>query len=118
MLQETEKGFQQAIVDYAKLNGWSVYHTFDSRRSEPGFPDLIMLRHGEQIVAEVKSAKGKLTNDQRGWLDAFAACPHCETYLWRPEHWDYIVARLSHGVSAIEQLASQHRVRKGRWPRC
>ena len=39
-LKETEKGFQAAVVELARLRGWLVYHTYDSRRSAKGFPDL------------------------------------------------------------------------------
>ena len=42
----TEKQFMAQVVELAKLKGWLVYHTYDSRRSEPGFPDLCMVRKG------------------------------------------------------------------------
>ena len=35
-----EKKFQSQVVRIAKVFGWLCYHTYDSRRSEPGFPDL------------------------------------------------------------------------------
>ena len=46
----TEKQFQSHIVQYAKMRGWLVYHTHDSRRSEPGFPDLVAGK-GEGVVS-------------------------------------------------------------------
>ena len=33
-----EKAFQQAVLDYARLMGWMVYHSHDSRHSAAGFP--------------------------------------------------------------------------------
>ena len=39
-----EKQVQSAILDVARLLGWRVYHTFDSRKSEAGFPDLVLVR--------------------------------------------------------------------------
>lgn len=86
----TEKDFQQLIIDTARALGWLVYHTHDSRRSAPGFPDLILLRPPELVVVEVKPAAGSrratvadvaarpewlrhpdLTNEQAEWLAAF-----------------------------------------------
>ncbi len=37
----TEKELMQNILDCARLHGWRCYHTFDSRKSDPGFPDII-----------------------------------------------------------------------------
>ncbi len=81
----TEKQLQAAIVKTARLLGWRVYHTFDSRRSEPGFPDLTMVKDGRLIFAELKSAKGRATEEQLAWLDALGAC--AETYLFYPRDW-------------------------------
>ena len=57
----TEAQLQDAIVQMARVLGWLVYHTFDSRRSAAGFPDLVMVRNGRLIFAELKSATGKAT---------------------------------------------------------
>ena len=32
----SEKEFQATVIEYAKACGWKVYHTYDSRRSDPG----------------------------------------------------------------------------------
>lgn len=82
----TEKQLQQAIVECARLLGWRVYHTFDSRRSEPGFPDLCMVRGHEIVFAELKTANGKVTAAQQDWLDAFALA-FCDVRVWRPADW-------------------------------
>ena len=50
------------VVDLARTLGWRVYHTYDSRRSQPGFPDLVLVR--ERILfLELKSETGKLSHD-------------------------------------------------------
>lgn len=49
----------QSVVDAARLNGWLVYHTHDSRRSAEGFPDLVMLRLSRMVVAELKTPTAK-----------------------------------------------------------
>lgn len=40
----TEKQFQQHIIHLATLHGYLTYHTHNSRRSNPGFPDLTLIR--------------------------------------------------------------------------
>jgi hypothetical protein len=67
----SEKQLQRSVLDLARSKGWRCYHTFDSRRSEPGFPDIIAIR-GERLVAiELKSDSGTLTEAQTEWLRAF-----------------------------------------------
>ena len=103
-MKQTEKQFQSAVVQYAKLHGWAIYHTFYSLHSQKGFPDLTLLRiekghrhrtrsghpkPGRLIFAELKSENGRLTPDQERWLRLLGECP-CEVYLWRPSNWDEI----------------------------
>ena len=33
-----EADFQATVIELAELQGWRVYHTHDSRRSQPGLP--------------------------------------------------------------------------------
>lgn len=90
---ETERDFQQAIVDLAHLKGWYVYHTYDSRRSAAGWPDLVLLRPPRIIIAEVKSAKGRLRTAQRDVLQMLDGCD-IETHVWRPADWPAIARSL------------------------
>jgi hypothetical protein len=94
-LVQTEKQFQAAVVEYAELTGWLVYHTFDSRRSNPGYPDLTMVRGGELLFVELKTEKGRLSVAQRDWLaalEAVAGWPTdaVEVFTWRPSDWPEI----------------------------
>jgi hypothetical protein len=82
-----EKELQEAIVGCAGYLNWSVYHTYDSRRSAPGFPDLVLIRPPRMIVAELKTEKGRLSDWQRIWLDMFERVPVVEVYVWRPVDW-------------------------------
>lgn len=91
----TEKDFQAAVVEYAKLCGWRVYHTYDSRRSEPGFPDLCMVRAPRLVFLELKrDLKAKVTPDQAAWLTELQAVgaenPHVEAYMVTPDCWPWI----------------------------
>jgi hypothetical protein len=85
------------VIELAQWYRWKVYHTFDSRRSTAGWPDLAMTRSGIRnnparlVLAELKSAKGRLTPEQMDWLFTLGQVPHVETYCWRPADWDQIV---------------------------
>ena len=43
---------------------------------------------------ELKTERGRLSADQRLWLDVLFRCNEVETYLWRPQDWDRIVETL------------------------
>lgn len=68
----TEAQFQSTVIEMAKALGWRTYHTHDSRRSAPGFPDLVLVR--DRIVyLELKTATGKVSHDQADWIAALTA---------------------------------------------
>lgn len=97
----SEAGLQQAVEDLAQMYGWMAYHTHDSRRSNPGFPDLVLCHHGPVgsrgegavVFAELKRQGGTLSIGQQAWLWALEAAG-AEVHVWRPADWDEIVARL------------------------
>ncbi len=93
----TEKMFLQQVIDLAHLTGWLVFHVHDSRRCPgPGFPDLTLV-HPQRgfLMAELKSATGRLSPAQAAWLDALHAAG-VEVAVWRPGDLDgAIVARLT-----------------------
>lgn len=92
-LHITEKAFQSKVVDLARLTGWHVFHPYDMRRSEPGWPDLTLVRGPRLVFAELKTATGKLSSPQiavLGMLQRTAA----EVYIWRPADMDDIVCIL------------------------
>lgn len=86
----TESELQGFVVTLARLHGWLAYHTYDSRRSEAGFPDLTMVRDGRIIFAELKSEKGRVTAAQQRWLDWLVESSGVEVYVWRPSDLDSI----------------------------
>ena len=87
----TEKEFQNSIIELVQIHGWLCYHTHDSRRSSPGFPDLVLAKSGTVLFVEVKTDTGSLTNDQIVWLKA------THGVIWRPKHWKVIVKSLKDG---------------------
>lgn len=89
----SEEQFQQRIIDYCELRGLLVFHDHDSRRNQPGFPDLVIVgRHGV-IFAELKTDKGKLRPDQEKWLLGLHRAGAIAV-IWRPSMWDKVRARL------------------------
>jgi hypothetical protein len=89
-LAVSEKRFQAQVVELARLSGWLCYRTFDSRRSAPGFPDLVMVRPPHLIFAELKSESGRVRPEQDAWLEALRGCEGVHTRLWRPSDWPKI----------------------------
>lgn len=94
--QISEAELQDWVLAYADVCGWRPYHTHDSRRSHKGLPDLILVRRGRLIFAELKREKGRTSPEQRAWLadlhEVAAAVRAASTddtsavevYGWRP----------------------------------
>jgi hypothetical protein len=84
-VQMTEQALQDAVLELAQRLGWLAYHTHDSRRSQPGFPDLVLVntRARRLLFVELKRATGRLSPTQRQWLDALAATG-ATAHIWRP----------------------------------
>ena len=100
----SEAGFQQQVIQMAKLRGWKVAHfrgvqvtrrdgsTFHQtpvQADGAGFPDLVMLRGARQVSAELKVPPNKPTDRQMAWLAAFAMAG-AETFVWTPDDWPLI----------------------------
>lgn len=79
----TEKDWQQAVQNLAIHYGWRHYHTHDSRRSNPGFPDLVLVRGTRLVFAELKTDAGRVSEVQWSWLNALYEAER-EVYVWRP----------------------------------
>lgn len=96
-LRMTEDELLDAVLTLASALGWYAHHdrparTADGRWCTPvqgdrGFPDLVLAhpRHGV-IFRELKSATGKLEDDQAAWLEALAN-GGADAGVWRPADW-------------------------------
>lgn len=89
----TESQWQGDILKIAKRGQWDAYHTYNSKRSKPGFPDLLLIRPPELVIAEIKTDRGKTSPEQDVWLAALAACG-LEVYVWRPRDIEQVSQRL------------------------
>ena len=88
----TENQFQAAIIELATLQGWLVYHTYDSRRSTPGFPDLCMVRD-RVLFRELKVGNAEPSDAQDEWINRLDECG-ADVDVWTPQDWDAIEATL------------------------
>ena len=87
----TEAAFQNNVREVAELFGWRVFTTWRSIHSPAGEPDLRLIRPPRVVFAELKSARGKLTESQRSAIALLTECPGIEVYVWRPLDWDNLV---------------------------
>lgn len=92
-LTETEASLQQQLRTLAKQHGWLYYHTYDSRRSDPGFPDTTLVRGDRLMFVEVKSEVGDTTTEQYTWL-AELMTAGAEVYIVRPSNFDAFIEEL------------------------
>jgi hypothetical protein len=105
----TEAAFQEWLRKRATEYGWMFYHTWNSRKSAPGFPDAIIVRPPDVdyewrplIVAELKRQNAsRPSGHQVRWLDAFrataaalGATDDIIVRLWRPADQPAITALL------------------------
>lgn len=90
---EAETPFLGRVLALARQHGWAAYHTHDSRKSAPGFPDVVLVREGV-LWRELKTNTGKLTQEQATWLSLLCHAGQ-DADVWRPRDWDAIVARLT-----------------------
>jgi hypothetical protein len=86
----TERDFQNAIVELATYCGWRVYHTWNSKHSPAGFPDLVLVRPGRHVLFwEVKTERGKVSTAQQAWIDDLRNTGQIAVVL-RPSNWGWI----------------------------
>lgn len=106
-----ERDWQQTILDAARYRGYRCYHTFDSRRSEPGFPDLVCAKPGMPLLAiEVKTERGRVTPAQERWLALLGSLPGVVVMIARPSDWDEIEKTLREGGMMGDEMARGIRV--------
>ena len=91
----SEKDWQIQVLDLAQNCGWKAYHTFDSRRSNPGFPDLVLVRGVQVLCLELKTEKGVVSDAQQEWIDKLDKAKRVEAAVARPSNWPDIERALT-----------------------
>ena len=107
--REREDDFLTWIIDLAHATKWRVAHfrggwSRDGKRfitpvqaDGEGFPDLVLTRDSVTIYAETKSKRGRLTPEQKSWLEVLALNPGNRCFVWRPADRKEIEEVLKHG---------------------
>ena len=90
----SEQEFQTQVIDLARRFGWRYFHARPGRSKQGrwatqmsghiGYPDLTLVRDGQLIFAELKSANGGVTRSQAVWVHELDAVEHTTAQLWRP----------------------------------
>ena len=87
LAEPLEADFQASVIELAGVLGWLSYHTHDSRRSSPGYPDLTLVRDDRLLFAELKRGRRKPTDPQTAWLEALGKAKRVSAHVWRPANW-------------------------------
>lgn len=89
----SEAAFQALVVGLAERFRWIVIHNADSRRTDAGVPDLLLLRE-RCIWRELKTAQGRLRPEQvaMGYRLLRAGG---DWAIWRPADWPEIITTLT-----------------------
>ena len=98
-----EKDWQKTVRDLAARLGYRrAYHTYDSRRSDTGFPDLVLVRD-RVVFLELKREEKHCTQTQLEWIAALHAAG-ADVYVVRPRNFDALAAALGpRSTSAYER---------------
>lgn len=110
----TEKALQDAIIQAARALNYLVYHATDSRKNEPGFPDLIIVGHGLLCAWELKTERGCLRQGrftqnkrwlpgQQEWIDAFYHVDEIHAMVIRPAQLDDALEKLQNAYERSVQ---------------
>ena len=89
-----ESDLQHIITDAARLGGWTVAHFRAARTvhgwrtpgqyDAQGWPDLFMVKDGQALAWELKTAKGSVSIQQNDWLNALGAVDGIHAQVVRP----------------------------------
>lgn len=88
LMKMSEAQLQNNVLDLARVHGWLSYHTYDSRRSQPGFPDLVLVHPVAKrtLFRELKSDAGRVSPAQHTWIATLRAAGQ-DVGTWWPHDW-------------------------------
>ncbi len=91
-LSLSEEDWQQQIITCARANGWLAYHTYMSKHSAEGFPDLVLVKPPRIIFWECKTERKRSqpSPEQEEWIRRLKLCRQIYADFVRPHHWDDI----------------------------
>lgn len=110
----TEAELQANVMQLIERLGLVGFHVFDSRRSNPGFPDVVAVGARGVLYRELKTATGRVSKMQRYWLDTLSAAGQ-DAGVWRPEDWPDRITRELRALARVRvqrPLPTQAELRK------
>lgn len=93
----TERQFTDQVIALFRLNGWRVCHFRPARtakgwrtalQGDAGFGDIVAVKNGRKLLAELKVGRNIAGYEQMLWLGAWGK----DAFLWYPQDWDKIQA--------------------------
>lgn len=100
----SEREFQAAVVEVARLAGWRVHHCRPARTAtgwrtpiegDAGYPDLTLVRDGQLLFLELKTTRGRVRPEQDAWLSALRTVEGVGVEVVTPADWPLIHRRLA-----------------------
>lgn len=105
-----EAEFQSQIVEVCKLHRVEAFHVNLSIRSEPGWPDLVLVGPNGILYRELKTKTGTVSPSQHYWLGILGDAG-ADVGVWRPDQWPHPI------VDEIRALGRVTRPKPVRKPR-
>ena len=103
----SEAEWLAAVADMLDLYGWYWIHPLPARRADgrwrtaaqgnsaKGFPELVCVRPPRVVWIELKSEKGRVSPEQRAWIDRLQAAGQEAAVARLPQDWDSLAALLA-----------------------
>jgi hypothetical protein len=85
----SEAVFTTQVVKLAESYNFKAYHTHDSRRSSPGFPDIVATCGDRKmtVYVELKTETGRIRPEQVEWIRELRRSGQ-RAFIARPRHRD------------------------------
>ena len=90
---QSESDFQSQVRALCRFYGLTVYHTHNSQRSDPGFPDLVIVGASGVLFRELKTEVGRLRPMQKFWISVLQSAGQ-DADVWRPSDLERIKLEL------------------------
>ena len=105
-LSMTEAALEEEVRTICAQLGVYRYHPYDSRKSQHGWPDDVLVGPWGILYRELKTQTGKVRPEQEDVIARLRRAG-ADVDVWRPSDW--ISGRISREVFAISHLARHHR---------
>jgi hypothetical protein len=91
-----ERTFQRDVIELAHVLAWTVAHFRPAMTKHgwrtpagadgAGWPDLVLVGRDQILYRELKTRKGRLSDDQKAWRDLITRNGG-DYSVWRPADW-------------------------------